>query len=370
MKLERQVARSHARGSSPTKAHLVEPLIRLQTDLAPNAPARQPPLVPMGTPPQVLLLEMEGLLVERFRHSMWTGSPMVHGRPGVVSGLHQLRRRFIICAFCRSPSDVAQRMLSELSARGLRFDLAYALPQSPQRRKASPCLSLGAQEQLYADTGTSGLKSFRRRALLVASLELDNAELECRMREAQQSPDDDGGLSGLECRRSVDVCTKQETAPPSLAISRAASYSSSPDSTRPPAAAYPAEPTKVLCSPSKRRHHVQLLAQDVPTILVPHPRLQVNEQAMLMSEIVRRVEEMYALCATDWVQAFAALPDADDLFKLPTHRLVETGGWSHPSPVHPGLSLQPWQFLVICQHKMPAHLLARYEAWGTLNDHP
>ena len=178
MKLERRCARSIARGTSPTKAPSAVPLIRLETGSW--GAARQPPLVRNGRPPQLLLLEMEGLLVERFRRSMWSGAPTVHGRPGVVSGLQQLRRSFLLVAICRSPADVSERVLAELTARGapppppprsfqrarahapplltpsppsgaagLRFDLAYALPPSSSRRKSSPCLSLAAQVRAY-----------------------------------------------------------------------------------------------------------------------------------------------------------------------------------------------------------------------------
>ena len=38
-------------------------------------------------------------------------------------------------------------------------------------------------------------------------------------------------------------------------------------------------PPKLLCSPTKRIHHARLLLPSVPTLLVPHPRLQAEERA-------------------------------------------------------------------------------------------
>ena len=294
-KLEKKCARAIKRGVSPSKPHHPVPLVPLATGSWGGA-SRQPPLVPVDTPPQMLLFEMEGLLVERFRRSIWSGAAQSHGRPGVVSGLLQLRRTFLLCVICRSDAEVAQRVLAELNSRGLRFDLAYALPPSYSRRKSSPCLTLAAQEQLRADTATASLEALQRRTLLVASLELERAELESRMLEPPR-----GSL---------------ESVPPSAEPASA--------STEPPGVRVSSPTPARLRSPRAQRsrprlhQHVRLLMQDVATVLVPHPRLQANEQAVIMSEIAIWIELMYAACKTDWVAAQLALPEAEELWKLST----------------------------------------------------
>ena len=311
-------------------------------------PARQPPGVEVGQPPQILVLEMEGLLVERFRRSMWSGTPTVYGRPGVVSGLQQLRRRFLLCAICRSPCDVAERVLSELGSRGLRFDLAYAVPPSSSRHLASPCLTTAAKAQICSDTGTSP-DAFRRRALLVVSLELEHAEIESRMLEARTSH---GG----------EPATAMRDAAAPLRANAAAARGS-----------------KLLCSPTKRRHHVRMLMHDVPTILVPHPRLQVDEQAVIMSELVRRIEALHAAGPTDWVAAHEASPDTDELFRKsyepPNFELEPATAPAAavtarptivsvaPSPRLPTPTL-PWRFLVLTGR---AAALAPYEQWAAVD---
>jgi hypothetical protein len=243
-KLEKKCARAIKRGVSPAKPHRSVPLVRLETGSW-GGGSRQPQLVPVGTAPQLLLFEMEGLLVERFRRSMWSGAAQSHGRPGVVSGLLQLRRTFLICVICRSDAEVAQRVLAELNSRGLRFDLAYVLPTS-SRRKSSPYLTLAAQEQLRADTSTASLEALQRRTLLVASLELERAELEFRMLEAREEATGQRHAEAMQRYRA---------------------------STEPPGADARVGAGKLLCSPASRRsphmqrcrprlhHHVRLLMQ-------------------------------------------------------------------------------------------------------------
>ena len=244
-KLEKKCARAIKRGVSPAKAPPSVPLVRLETGSW-GGGSRQPQLVPVGIAPQLLLFEMEGLLVERFRRSMWSGAAQSHGRPGVVSGLLQLRRTFLLCVICRSDAEVAQRVLAELNSRGLRFDLAYALPASSSRRKSSPCLTLAAQEQLCADTATASLEALQRRTLLVASLELERAELELRMLEAREEATGQRHAEALQRHRA---------------------------STEPPGADARVGAGTLLCSPARRRsphvqrcrprlhHHVRLLMQ-------------------------------------------------------------------------------------------------------------
>lgn len=291
---------------------------------------------------------MEGLLVERFRRSMWSGTPTVYGRPGVVSGLQQLRRRFLLCAICRSPSDVAERVLSELGSRGLRFDLAYAMPPSSSRHVASPCLTTAAKAQICSDTGTSP-DAFRRRALLVVSLELEHAEIESRMPEARAS-------------HGAEPATAMRDAAAPLRTDAAVRGS------------------KLLCSPTKRRHHVRMLMHDVPTILVPHPRLQVDEQAVIMSELVRRIEALHAAGPTDWVAAHEALPDTDELFRKsyeppPDFELEPAAAppadvTARPTIISAASSPQlptptlPWRFLVLTGR---AAALAPYEQWAAVD---
>ena len=65
-RLEKKCARAIRRGVSPAKPHHSVPLVRLETGSW-GGGSRQPQLVPVGTAPQLLLFEMEGLLVERFR---------------------------------------------------------------------------------------------------------------------------------------------------------------------------------------------------------------------------------------------------------------------------------------------------------------
>ena len=57
----------------------------------------------------------------------------------IISAFHSAIRGGLMCS---------RGVLAELNSRGLRFDLAYALPPSYSRRKSSPCLTLAAQEQL------------------------------------------------------------------------------------------------------------------------------------------------------------------------------------------------------------------------------
>ena len=84
--------------------------------------------------------------------SWWAKDEAVHARPGVVDGLVRLRQRFLLCAICRSAPPAAEKTLLELRRRGLRFDLAYALPDEMRHdREAAPCLGAAAERQLCRD---------------------------------------------------------------------------------------------------------------------------------------------------------------------------------------------------------------------------
>ena len=205
-KMERRQSKVVQVPKTPREAASVAPLERLETGSW--GAVRQPPRVAPGERPQVLLLQMEGLLAESFHRSLWTGDASLHARPGVIPGLLALRKTYILCALCAAAPPAASRMLAELRRRGLRFDLAFSLPASMAARGAAPCLGEAAALQLCNAIDASRA-DLGRRALLLSALELDTAEIE--------------GRSGGE----------------------------------------------LLCSPTKRRPHVKLLLPGVPTLLVP-----------------------------------------------------------------------------------------------------
>ena len=311
-KMERRQSKVVQVPKTPREAASVAPLERLETGSW--GAVRQPPRVAPGERPQVLLLQMEGLLAESFHRSLWTGDASLHARPGVIPGLLALRKTYILCALCAAAPPAASRMLAELRRRGLRFDLAFSLPSSMAARGAAPCLGEAAALQLCNAIDASRA-DLGRRALLLSALELDTAEIE--------------GRSGGE----------------------------------------------LLCSPTKRRPHVKLLLPGVPTLLVPHPRLQPHEAAVVTSELVRLVDSLHSVSPDDWSAAFDAAQPSHALVKMATPL---------PSPVRPlPARRSPWdaaddddddeaataagasgeRFLVVCQHRLPKELLAPYEKW-------
>ena len=137
------------RGGRGGAASAAAPLLRLETGAQPS---RRPPRLAAGERPQVVLLQMDGLVAESFHRSWWAKDEAVHARPGVVDGLVRLRQRFLLCALCRSAPPAAEKTLLELRRRGLRFDLAYALPDEMRHdREAAPCLGAAAERQLCRD---------------------------------------------------------------------------------------------------------------------------------------------------------------------------------------------------------------------------
>ena len=255
---------------TPREAASVAPLERLETGSW--GAVRQPPRVAPGERPQVLLLQMEGLLAESFHRSLWAGDASLHARPGVIPGLLALRKTYILCALCAAAPPDASRMLAELRRRPpLRPRLLAAILDGGARRGAVPRRGGSApavqRSTRAAPTSAAARCSCRR-------LELDTTEIE--------------GRSGGE----------------------------------------------LLCSPTKRRPHVKLLLPGVPTLLVPHPRLQPHEAAVVTSELVRLVDSLHSVSPDDWSAAFDAAQPSHALVKMATPL---------PSPVRPPPARRsPW----------------------------
>ena len=101
-KMERRQSKVVQVPKTPREAASVAPLERLETGSW--GAVRQPPRVAPGERPQVLLLQMEGLLAESFHRSLWAGDASLHARPGVIPGLLALRKTYLLCALCAGES--------------------------------------------------------------------------------------------------------------------------------------------------------------------------------------------------------------------------------------------------------------------------
>ena len=166
-------AQSHSARAAPA-APRETPLVCLCGN-ASNA-VRRPPLAPRGAPSQVLLLELEGLLADRYPRSFWKGdSATSFGRSGLAAALQLMSRRFLLCALCRSSRRDANELLTQLAERSVAFDGAYLIPpaggRGSCRSASSPSLDDAAVSQLCAGLGVPP-EAASRRLLLVASVPL------------------------------------------------------------------------------------------------------------------------------------------------------------------------------------------------------
>lgn len=201
---------------------------------------------------QVLLLEMEGLLAEKYRPSLWKKLTTSAVRPGVVDGLRQLSRHFYLCALCHSAPAVSEELLGGFRARGCHFDAAFCTPSA---RGSAPALTPALISEMCDEIGIPP-SELSQRALLVASLELEHDDVEQR------------------------------------------------------------EGVGMLLSPEKRRSHVRVLVPGIVSLLVPHPRLQPQLLTVVMEELARLILKLHEQSPRNWAAAYEKLDGGCELKKL------------------------------------------------------
>lgn len=141
---------------------------------------RQPPRTPEGAVPQVVLLELEGLVAERYQRSFWDANDAQTfgvNLDELKAHLKHLARRFIICALCSSSRKNAGELLAKLAERSVEFDAAYLLPSRANRRPGSPAISRAALLQICAGLGVEEDAILQRVCYFARTVWLNNATI-------------------------------------------------------------------------------------------------------------------------------------------------------------------------------------------------
>lgn len=166
--------RSDAGGASSSAAVSNGVLQQLLPLGSSNSVPRMPPLAERGTEPQVLIFEM-GVLVERYRATLWDSSLCTAARPGLIDAGRRLRERFLLCAISRAPEAEAVDLLAALRERGLEFDYAFIVPPPEARGRtasasASPLLGEDSMRVLRDAMGMT-VRREREGSLCVCSID-------------------------------------------------------------------------------------------------------------------------------------------------------------------------------------------------------
>ena len=281
------------------------------------AAPRMPPLAERGTEPQIVLFELE-VLAERYRESLWDRHETTFARPGLVDAGHRLRERFLLCAVSRSSQAEMLELLATLRERGLGFDYAFALPPTGGggRVAAAQSAALDA-ESLRALRSEMGLTaaSMARRVLAVVSVELDESEIDARLpQQAAASPArGSGGRPAFLARVGDGV---ENSWPPSRCdvgggggVREAPIGPSAPSSParRKVAAGALASADSVLAScGATGRPNVRLWLPGVPTLLVPHPRLQEGASTATADLLADVILGVHRGAPRDWGAAHSS----------------------------------------------------------------
>ncbi len=269
-------------------------------------PGRMPPLATRGREPQVVVFDMD-VLAERYRESLWSRQLTTSARPGLLAAGARLRERFLLCVLCRSPLTEATELVRALYDKGLSFDYAYALPPSGGRANGTPVLDDEAMRLLREEMGMT-VASMGRRMLAVASLELEDAEIETRLPRPPYGPATAGGTTGGDGSTMPEQmpawlggCTP--TTPRTYEVSTSDGGAGFGRGT--PRRGSSRSGLELLGSEASPRPLVRLLLPGVTTLLVPHSRLQPENATIGMALVAELLFHVHRVAPHDWIAAHA-----------------------------------------------------------------